>query len=84
MIFVCRDGKVQRCSLWVLQLSDYFSNKIKGFDNCDNEHKFDYTQYNRETIKLFLDLIHGIKVSDVPINRLVELLGFLSYEGKAG
>ena len=84
VVFKCRDGKVQRCSRWALELSDYFSEKIKGFDNCDNEHKFDYTQYNHETIKLYLDLIHGINVSNVPIDRLVELLGFLSFEGKTG
>ena len=68
----------------MLELSDYFSQKIKGFDKCNNEHKFDYTQYNHETIKLFLDLIHSINVLNVPIGRLVELQGFLSFEGKTG
>ena len=83
-VFECRDGKIQRCSRWVMELSDFFSVKVKGFDRFGNELKFDYTQYNQETIKLFLDLLHGISAQDVSLEKLVELYAFLAYEGKNG
>ena len=78
-----------------MEFSEFFSEKINGFDRFGNELKFDYTQYNHETIKLFLDLLHGISIRfgesrhtawylERVIPRLVELLGFLAYEGKNG
>ena len=87
MIFECRDGEVIRCSRWVLELSDFFSEKIKAFDNFKNELKFDYTAYTVPTIKLFLDLIHGLYVPKFPFSELSEVmqfLSFLSFEGKSG
>ena len=87
VVFECRDGEVIRCSRWVLELSDFFAEKIKAFDNFKNELKFDYTTYSVTTIKLFLDLIHGIYVPKFPfsdLSQVIQFLSFLSFEGKSG
>ena len=87
VLFECRNGETIRCSRWVLELSDYFSEKIRAFDVFQNELKFDYTMYSLESVKLFLDVIHGIKVpkfSEGELSQVMEFLSFLSFEGKSG
>ena len=81
-IFECRDGR-QSASKWILQLSKFFSKKIKGFDQHQNEMKFDYTDYRTQTVKTYLDMLHGIDQDDLKFHILLELLKFLRYEGKA-
>ena len=58
--------------------------KIQGCERLGNELVFDYTNFSTETIKAYLDLLHGISL---PLNTelllILNLLRFLRSEGKA-
>ena len=62
---------------------NFFSEKVKGFDRLKNEMKFDYTDYRTQTIKTYLDMLHGIDQDDMKFHVLLDLMRFLSFEGKA-
>ena len=108
--------QVQRCSRWILGLSDYYSTMlsvtcdasiheakeetrllalpaptITGQElvpmsadltvNCSDESNF-VIQHTEATIKLYLDLIHGLTVDNVDTVQLVELVLFLVDDDK--
>ena len=62
--FLCSNGR-QRASKWILQLSKHFANKISGSERLGSELTFDYSDYPCATVKAYLDLIHGICMTDV-------------------
>ena len=84
VLLECRDGKIQRCSRWIIKFSSYFSEKINENDDKKTEIKFDCTKYSHETIKLFLDIVHGINDRNIPIVLFMDLLVFLSANDKLG
>ena len=84
VIFECRDGKIQRCSRWIIKFSSYFSEKINESDSKEKGTKFDCSMYSHETIKLFLDIVHGINERNIPIVLYMDILVFLAADGKLG
>ena len=84
VIFECRDGKIQRCSRWIIKFSSYFSEKVNENDRKEKEIKFDCSMYSHETIKLFLDIVHGINERNIPIVLYMDILVFLAADGKLG
>ena len=81
--FRCSDGE-QKCGEWMLRHSKWFSDKLDAYERYDNEMTFDYTMYSKESIKSFLDVMHGLKMENISLVTLLELLSFLLYEGKCG
>ena len=81
--FCCKNGD-QKCSRWVLEFSEFFNEKVLGCQRLNNELKFDYKNFAKETVNVFLDLIHGIAVVNLKRWQLLDLLKFLTFEGKTG
>ena len=81
--FCCDDGN-QKCSSWILEFSEFFSKKIVGFKSLNNELIFDYKLFSKETVKLFLDLIHGLAIVNLKRSDVLQLIKFLTFEGKLG
>ena len=73
---------MRRCGTWVLQFSEFFSIKVERGTELGNELVFKYPDFDEETIKLFLDYLHGITCGNVSSFHLTELCRFLVYEGK--
>ena len=54
----------------------------------NNQLEFDYTDFDKETLKLFLDTVYNVSFRDWPlapskeIFRLLKLVEFLKWEGK--
>ena len=83
VIFCCKNGN-QRTSRWILELSEFFSDKAEACKRLENSLKFDYTQFSKETVKRFLDLVHGLEVTDLQRWEILRVIKFLTYEGKTG
>ena len=81
--FCCENGQ-QKCSRWVLEFSDFFNKKAQGCERLNNELKFDYKMFAQETIKVFLDLVHGIAIANLKRWDVLSLIKFLTFEGKTG
>ena len=82
--FVCRGGKVQKCSRWILEFTLFFSDKLKAFDRLENPTVFKYEDYDFIVIKIYIDHLHGLETENVSNYHLCELLRFIQYEGKIG
>ena len=89
VVFKCKNGKIKRCSRWILMQSLFFSEKLNACDRFGNETEFDYEEFNIETIEYFLAHLHGASCEDyrmVPtklsVEAQLELLLFLKAEGK--
>ena len=83
VIFRCTDGE-QRCSRAVLNYnSRFFYEQLNGRENMGNPPVFTY-DFSKGTIRAFLDAMHGLKIDLTDIAELMELMTFLSYEGKKG
>ena len=67
-----------------MEFSDFFSNKVAGADRMGNDFSFDYTNYTKQTLRLFLDTLHGIPIESIELVAGLELMRFLCYEGKTG
>ena len=52
-------------------------------DEFGNALKFDYTDYSRACVKLFLDCLHLIPAGPIDIATILECVDFCQYEGKA-
>ena len=82
-MFKCTDGE-QRCSRIVLNaVSDFFTDQLNGRERMGNELTFSYN-FAKVTIKTFLDLAHGISIDSMDLVTLLELIKFVSFEGKNG
>ena len=46
--------------------------------------EFDCSDFNARTLKLYLDLMHSIKIDKISLLDLLEFIRFLSYDGKTG
>ena len=79
---MCSDGK-QCASKWILQHSKFFSEKIQACERHGNKLEFDYTGFTTKTIRAYLDLLHGIQLTDIEMTTILSLLRFLRFEGKA-
>ena len=83
VVFKCKDGE-QRCSRMVLMYnSDFFSAQLKGRDNMGNPPVFKY-DFEKITIRRFLDWMHGLSVQSMTLVQLLELIKFLCFEAKKG
>ena len=77
------DGSM-RCSRTVLNNnSTFFYDQLNGRDGLKNQAVFNYN-FPLETVKCFLDAMHGLQTDSVDIVALMKLLQFLSFEGKKG
>ena len=81
--FICSDG-IQKCDTWILGYSGFFSHKLEACQRFNNKLEFDYSEYSKACIKLFLDGLHGLRMENVSRETLLELLNFLKFEGKSG
>ena len=85
VVFKCKDGKIKRCSRWILKQSLFFTEKLNACDRFDNDTEFDYEEFNIEAIEYFLAHLHGtscmVPTKDLVKTRL-ELMMFLKAEGK--
>ena len=81
--FSCVDG-CQKCGKWILEFSEFFSHKISGFEKLKQNLTFDYTDYKRVTIRIFLDALHGLQTEEIGLIEALELMRFLCFEGKTG
>ena len=85
VIFKCKNGKIKRCSRWILKQSLFFTEKLNAYDRFDNETEFDYEEFSKEVIELFLAHLHGTScmiATKELIKIRLELLMFLKSEGK--
>ena len=83
VIFCCRNGN-QRVSRWMLEFSEFFSDKARACKRMNNDLKFNYIQFSKQTVQLFLDLLHGLEVTYLTRCEMLKLIKFLTYEGKIG
>ena len=81
--FKCRDG-IQKCSRWILGFSDFFREKLVGFDRLGNPMVFDYTKYTKACIKSYLDCLHQISGLSFSAMVTLQVMTFLADEGKIG
>ena len=81
--FCCENGD-QKCSRWILEFSEFFNEKAEGCKSLNNDLTFDYKDFSKETVRLFLDLIHGLAVVNLKRWDVLELIKFLTFEGKTG
>ena len=83
VVFKALDG-VQKCSRLALNYaSDFYAEQLNGRDSHDNPPVFNY-DYSKQTVKNYLDLMHGEDAESVSLFHLLELMKFLRYEGKSG
>lgn len=83
VVFKCTDGE-QRCSRAVLNLnSQFFYEQLNGRDKMDNPPVFTY-DFSKDTIRAFLDSMHGLQIELQDILAMMDLILFLGYEGKKG
>ena len=85
VVFKCKNGKIKRCSRWILKQSLFFTEKLNACDRFGNETEFDYEEFNIEAIECFLASLHGTSYmipTKVLIRTQLELLIFLKAEGK--
>ena len=85
VVFMCKDGKVKRCSRWILKQSLFFTEKLNACDRFDNDTVFDYKEFNIEAIECFLAHLHGtscVNLTKDLVKVQLELLMFLKSEGK--
>ena len=81
--FICSNGQ-QKCDPWILGFSRFFTHKLEASERFGNKMEFKYDMYSKSCIKLFLDVLHGLPMENVPRETLLELLNFLKFEGKSG
>ena len=74
-----------------LYIRIFFSNSDKGQQNFNatsaNENKpIDCTDFEEETVRLYLNFVHNIKQSheEIKFSQLLELVRFLAEMGKTG
>jgi len=81
--FKCADGE-QKCEKVYLTESDFFCEKVDAFDKLKNDYEFDYTNFSKQAIKVFIDLLHhiDIEIERLELNVILEILFFLHCEGK--
>ena len=69
-------------------VSDFFREKIGACERMNNRLEFDYTDYDKETVGFYLDVVYNVKSSgwelepSKEIFRLLKLVEFLKWEGK--
>ena len=78
-----------KCDKRVLSaVSDFFDQKIKGFEQLQNPLVFDYTEFKLTTIQKFLNEVYNVghdpelKSKKFKWAELIELVKFLKSEGK--
>ena len=79
--FTCKDGS-QKCGEWIVEFSEFLSTKVAGSKKMGNDYIFDYTNYKKQTIRLYLDALHGLPIESLELVDGLELMRFLCYEGK--
>ena len=79
--FSCKDGS-QNSGKWILEFSEFFSIKVAASEKMGNDSIFDYTNYKKQTIRLYLDALHGLPIESIELVDGLELMRFLCYEGK--
>ena len=79
--FTCKDGS-QKCGEWIVEFSESLSIKVAGSKKMGNDYLFDYTNYKKQTIRLYLDALHGLPIESLELVDGLELMRFLCYEGK--
>ena len=62
--------------------SQFFSDKIEKMTEFGNSLNFDYTNYSRGCVKLFLDSLHLIQPGQVDVATIAECVDFCQFEGK--
>ena len=64
-------------------MSNFFRLKIAAYERRNNELIFDYTQFDKQTVQLFLDAVYKTdNVNQLGIVPLLKLIEFLKSEGK--
>merc|ERR1712150_55937 len=71
-------------SNYPLEQTEFFYEQKQGRDKLGNpkNKEFDYSNFHYRVIRLFFDLLHGIKRMDVPLMTVIEFMVFLGYDGK--
>ena len=64
-------------------VSNFFRLKIAAYERRNEDLKFNYEDFDRSTIQLFLDTVYKIdNVDQLDISSLLKLAEFLKWEGK--
>ena len=64
-------------------MSNFFRLKIAAYERRNEDLKFNYEDFDRSTIQLFLDTVYKIdNVDQLDIVSLLKLAEFLKWEGK--
>ena len=64
-------------------MSNFFRLKIAAYERRNEDLKFNYEDFDRSTIQLFLDTVYKIdNVDQLDILSLLKLAEFLKWEGK--
>ena len=64
-------------------VSNFFRLKIAAYERRNEDLKFNYEDFDRSTIQLFLDTVYKIdNVDQLDIVSLLKLAEFLKWEGK--
>lgn len=71
-------------SNYPLEQTEFFYGQKQVRDKLENKKNrlFDYSMFNYRVVRLFFDILHGIKRMDVPLIMVLELLIFLGFDGK--
>lgn len=64
--FRCSDGD-QLCSFQILCQSQFYYQKARSMIRMNNELTFDYKNYSKDSVKLFLDSLHLIEPNPTDI-----------------
>ena len=64
-------------------MSNFFRLKVAAYERRNDELIFDYTQFDKATVQLFLDVVYKIdNLDQLGIVPLLKLAEFLKWEGK--
>ena len=82
--FICQNGNILCHSQILSMFSDFFGNKVEGFNKLGNVLEFNYGTSRSKVIKSFFDRLYSIEswIDDLSFFCKLELLQFLHCEGK--
>ena len=73
VVFHCRDGSI-KCNKRALAVSEHFFARI---DWTAEHDEFYFENCSRESVKIYLDFIHGLKVLRPELPLFLDLMKFL-------
>ena len=64
----------------------YVTYSISGKQNFDDSKTLDFSKFNEETIRMYLDAIHNIDIPEEKLDfeQLLKLIRFIVADGKTG